>query len=190
MNETGKINQFIEGSSIYLREVRVSDVDGGYYNWLNNTKINRYLETRYFPRSRESLVDYVKSMEGNSGQFFMAICLKEGRSHVGNIKIGPVSWIHRTADIGILIGEESVWGRGVGTEAIELAAEFAFNTLNLNKLTAGCYEVNQGSFKAFSKAGFVKEGQLREQWFCDGRYVDELLLGLTREDWQAQDGKD
>jgi RimJ/RimL family protein N-acetyltransferase len=79
-----------------------------------------------------------------------------------------------------------MWGRGIGHRAIALVCRFAFQQLNLNRLTAGCYARNIGSARAFEKAGFKREGLLPAHWFCDGEYVDEILLGLSNSEWGAR----
>jgi RimJ/RimL family protein N-acetyltransferase len=76
-----------------------------------------------------------------------------------------------------MIGEKNSWGKGYATEAISLLADFAFSKLNLHKLIAGCYEQNQGSLKAFQKAGLEIDGVRRKHWFSNGKYVDVYLLG-------------
>jgi len=174
---------FIEGEQIYLREVRTSDVGEQYYRWLNDPEVTRYLETRYIPRSLQNIREFVERMDGNQDEIFLAICLKEDDRHIGNIKLGPINWIHRFGDVSLLIGEKGCWGKGVGTEAIRVLTAFAFDVLNLNKLRAGCYGDNTASARAFMKAGFVQEGVLKGQWQTEGRLQDELLFGLCREDW-------
>jgi RimJ/RimL family protein N-acetyltransferase len=180
--KTADNTAFITGQQIYLREVRLSDVNENYYRWLNDPEVTRYLETRYIPRSLENIRKYVEAMNGNPDEIFLAICLKKDDMHVGNIKLGPINWIHGFADISLVIGEKAVWGRGIAAEAIRLLSRFAFDVLNLHKLRSGCYEENKGSIKAFLKTGFAQEGALKKQWQVNGKFQDEILLGLCREE--------
>jgi [ribosomal protein S5]-alanine N-acetyltransferase len=171
---------FIEGNKICLREVQLSDVDNGsYYEWLNDSEVNQYLESRFMPNSKERMKKYLSSVDGDSSNILFAIVEKITMKHVGNIKLGPVNWIHRSSDIGLLLGKEN-WGKGFGTEAISLIVDYAFNTLNLNKITAGAYSVNIGSIKAFQKNNFAIEGTLKKQYFYKGSFVDGILLGLVK----------
>ena len=179
MNDSG-VRHFIEGERIYLREVRPSDVNENYYRWMNDPEVTRYLESRFYPNSMERLREYVTSKMGNRDNVFLAIVLKEGDRHIGNIKLGPINWIHRFADVGILIGEKDCWGKGYGTEAIRLVVDYAFRKLNLHRLTAGVYAINQASVRAFLKAGFTEEGRRKSHTYCDGQYVDGILLGIVR----------
>ena len=175
---------FIKGVQIYLREVQISDVNVNYYGWINDPEVTRYLEVRNIPQSPENIKKYVQAMDGNADEIFLAICLREDGHHVGNIKLGPINWLHRFAEVSLVIGEKQFWGKGIGTEAVRLVSHFAFDVLNLHKLKSGCYEENIGSTKAFLKAGFVQEGILKSQWYLNGRHRNEIVLGLCREDFK------
>ncbi len=182
MGSTNEFSYFIEGKKIYLREVRLSDVNEEYYRWMNDSEITRHLESRFHPNSLESLREYVSEKLRDQNNMFLAVILKDGDRHIGNIKLGPINWIHRLADVALLIGAKDCWGKGYGTEAIRLIVNFAFRELNLHKLTAGHYIANAGSGKAYAKNGFVVEGTRRRHRFCDGVYVDTVLMGLLSDD--------
>ncbi|MFB3924413.1 MAG: GNAT family N-acetyltransferase [Syntrophales bacterium] len=187
MSKTGRFKIYMDaplitGKKVYLRGVRPQDVNENYLRWMNDPEVTRFLEIRYMPRSLENIRKFVESMDGNPNEILLAICLKKDGSHVGNIKLGPINRVHRFADVSLVIGEKSARGKGIGTEAISLMSRFAFNVLNIHKLRAGCYSDNKGSAKAFLRAGFMQEGVLKKQWETGGRFQDELLFGLCRED--------
>lgn len=169
---------FITGKHIYLRDVRLSDVNENYYRWMNDPEVIKYIESRFFPVSIEALEEYVKEKDKDKDSIFLAIIYKENQKHIGNIKLGPINRIHRLADIGIIIGEKDYWGKGCAAESIRLISNYAFRTLNLHKLTAGCYKGNVASGKAFEKAGFIKEGVRKAHVFSEGKYQDILQYGL------------
>ena len=182
MSVTDPSPYFLIGKRIGLRDVRPADVNEAYYRWMNEFETTRYLESRFYPNSLESIRQFVQSKVGDPNNVFLAIVRKDNDQHIGNIKLGPIHWIHRYAEIGLLIGEKSCWGQGYASEAIRLVTTYAFERLNLHKVTAGCYADNQGSEKAFLKAGFALEGVRRSHHFCDGAYVDLVLLGRVRPD--------
>ena len=166
------------GERIYLREVRVEDVNQAYYRWMNDREVTRYLESRFFPHSLESLQEFVRKMAADQSHVFLAICLKEDKRHIGNAKLGPINWIHRYADLGLIIGEKDCWGQGYASEVIGCLVSYAFNILDLHKLIAGCYEAHQASLKAFQKNGFRIEGIRKKQYRLDGKYVNAVTMGL------------
>jgi RimJ/RimL family protein N-acetyltransferase len=171
---------YIEGDRIYLRELRLSDVNEDYYRWMNDAEVTQYLESRFSDNSLESIRNYVAGKQGKQDCIFLAIVLKEGNRHIGNIKLEPINRIHSHAELGIIIGSKTVWGKGYATEAIRLAVDYAFHKLNLHRVTAGCYSNNEFSIKAFKKVGFEIEGVRKEHFLSNGRYVDHVLLGITR----------
>jgi ribosomal-protein-alanine N-acetyltransferase len=171
---------FIEGERIYLRGVCLSDADENYYRWMNDDKVTQYLESRFYPHSVESIASYISQVNESSDSVFLAVVAKEKNVHIGNIKIGSINWIHRYADVGIMIGEKAYWGQGLATEAIKLVVDYAFNKLNLRRLEAGCYANNLASIRAFQKAGFTEEGRLKQRYFWNGEYVDRVCLGIIR----------
>jgi len=171
---------FIEGARVFLRPVEQSDVTKEYCSWLNDEQVNQFLETRFVPQTLEMIGQYVEQKTGKTDELFFAICFREDGRHIGNTKIGPINWVHGVADISLFIGEKSLWGQGYATEVIRMMTAYAFDRLNLRKVTAGCYDNNQRSAKAFLKAGFTEEGRLRQQLFSKGEYVDRICLGCIR----------
>jgi RimJ/RimL family protein N-acetyltransferase len=145
---------------------------------MNDPEVTKYLESRFYPNSLESLREYVSKRAADRNSFFLAICLQGEDRHIGNIKVGPIDSNHRFADIGIVVGEKDFWGKGYGSEAIGIVVQYAFEVLNLHKLNAGCYEAQVGSMKAFQKNGFEIEAIRKKHYFCNGSYMDGVLLGL------------
>lgn len=171
---------FLTSPRLYFREVRISDIETGYYKWMNDPEVFRFTETRYKPSSMESLREYILKTNENPSVLFLAMVDKEKQKHIGNIKLGPINNIHRFGDIGIIIGEKDYWGKGLATEAIQAISEFAFKNFGLNKITAGCYENNIGSVKAFEKAGFEIEYIQKKQYLFEGQFISAVRLCLFR----------
>jgi len=172
-----KSNLYIAGKRIYLREIEIADADRYYCDWLNDPQVNKYLESRFKKWSVKQLKSYIRKVKKSKDSIFMAVILKDSNQHIGNIKLGPINPIHGFADMGIIIGEKSSWGKGLGSEAIRLAMNYAFNNLKIHKLTAGVYSNNIASIKAFKKAGFLTEGKREKHYLYNGKYIDAVLFG-------------
>jgi ribosomal-protein-alanine N-acetyltransferase len=154
--------------------------DGPYFEWMQDTEILRYLEARHADRSREGLRRFVDACLRDGNQHLYAIRSREDGRHIGNIKLS-VDPLHGRGDIGIVVGDRQVRGRGLGTLAIRALSRFAFAELDLAKLTAGCYAPNVASQKAFERAGFVVEAVRPSHYVCDGERVDGLFLARLRD---------
>lgn len=93
--------------------------------------------------------------------------------------MGPIDRNHNTAEIGIMIGDQDAWGQGIGTAAVQLVMDIAREDLSLRRITAGCYKSNVGSWKAFTKAGFVIEAERPKHFLLDGLPESLLLMGCN-----------
>lgn len=174
-------NLKLESERIYLKLMEDKDINKSYLSWINDPAVNRFLESRFKKWTLRNLRKYVNDMQNNRDSLFFAIILKDRGRHIGNIKIGHINRIHKFADIGILIGDKSCWGKGYAKEAIKLVADYAFRSLKLHKLTAGAYATNAGSVKAFRKAGFSIEGVRLKHYRESAGYVDCVLMGCINE---------
>lgn len=178
---------FLDGSLVYLREVREEDVDDSYYKWMNDPEINQYMETRFYPQGKTCILQYVQEHANKPMEPWFAICLQKDDRHIGNVKLGPINFYHRTADISYFIGEKECWGRGYATEAIGLVVRYAFDTLGLYKLNAGTYAGNMGSQTVLKKNHFQQEAHFRKEAICTKNGIcqreDVFRFGLLREDY-------
>jgi len=120
-------------------------------------------------------------MNNNNDNYLLGIFLNENNNHIGNIKVGPVDFDQSNAFVGLIIGEKQLWGKGYATEAIELATNFAFKELQLSKLFAMLCDDNQGSYKAFSKAGYAEIKRLRKFNTNENKYIDEIIVEISNE---------
>ena len=148
----------LKSQRIVLRSLQASDINSTYLGWLNDPLVSQYLETRFVPQTLDSIQAYWESNRDNPLSPWFAICSRSDNLHIGNIKLGPINWIHRKADLGLFIGNRTFWGQGYATEAIALLRDWAFRELDLQKLNAGVYACNPASRRAFEKSGFEIAG--------------------------------
>ena len=175
---------FLIGEKIYLRGLERSDLEGAYFQWLNDYDITKHLESGIFPNSMEAMEKYFDSIKQSPDNIFLAIIERETDRHIGNIKIGNINWVRRVADIGWLIGEKDAWGKGYGTEALKLVVDYCFRRLNLHKVFAGIAAPNLASKKMCEKVGFSLEATLRKEAYVNGEYCDVMYFGLLREEYK------
>ena len=166
----------LAGKKIYLRDVKLSDVNKNYIKWMNDKYINQFMETRFRPHTLSDIQTFVNQMMESDNVLFLAIVDIEINYHIGNIKLGPISKYHQRGDISFFIGEKDYWGKGIASEAVSLLTDYGLNQLNLIKICAGSYSNNIGSIKVFEKLGFIKEGILKKQFYSDGDMVDEICF--------------
>lgn len=173
-----KLDYPLTSENLTLRTLTTADASESYLAWLSDPDVNRYLEVRFLPPCTvDELARFITETNDSVHSLMLGIFLRSNDRHVGNIKLGPIDWHHATGDIGLLIGDKQEWGKGHASIAISLLVEYAFTQLGIAKLTAGCYSENEGSRRAFLKAGFIEEGRRISQWLVGATRQDGILLG-------------
>ncbi len=166
----------IRGSRLLLRAISPDEVTPEYVAWMNDPEVVRYLESRGTVQTAETVRRFVETANQSPDDRLFGIFLADTGRHIGNIKIGGINRRHGFADVGLLIGDRREWGKGYAAEAIALATRFAFEELGLVKLTAGVYEPNVASLRAFLRAGYREAGRLRLHRVSEGGRVDQIIM--------------
>ena len=173
------------GQKIYLRALEVEDIEHC-LRWFNDPLITKHLESDRVPLDRKSQIERMEQTRKDPKQVVMAICKDDNDLHIGNVGLHNISLIDRTAKIDVVIGERTLHHKGFGSEAIRAMCSYGFKTLNLNRLYLRVKSSNHHAIGCYKKCGFVEEGTLREHSFEDGEYVNLVLMGLLREEWETQ----
>ena len=178
---------FMVGKNLYLRGLEKSDLEGDYFQWLNDQDVTKYLDSGNFPNTIENMEEFYRNTALSGNNVIFAIVDLESDKHIGNIKLGPINWISRISPVGIMIGDKTYWGKNYGTESLELVLNHAFNKLNLHKITLGVVAKHDAATKAYEKAGFKIEGRAKSQFYLDGEYFDTVYMGILREEFMSRD---
>ena len=171
---------FIQGEGIYFRELRRSDLDGDWYKWLNNPIITAYQNKGIFPNTFEKQLDYFNKVNSSKNDVVLAIIENSSEKHIGNVGLHKIDWVHRSAELGILIGDKSSWGKKYGKKAWELITNYGFNVLNLHRIYALVMKDNIASSKCALASNFVKEGCISDVLYKNGKYNDLIYYNRIR----------
>jgi len=154
----------LDSERLHLRPLKQGDCNETYLQWLEDENINQYLETRWSKQTIDAIWQFVESVNQSQHSFLFAIEDKATKTHIGNIKLGPINPNHGYADISYFIGDRDSWGKGFATEAIQTVTEFGFKELKLEMIQAGVYSSNVGSAKALLKSGYEEQGRLKNKF--------------------------
>jgi RimJ/RimL family protein N-acetyltransferase len=113
-----------------------------------------------------------------------AISLRTTGALIGTTGLHRITWRHRHAWSGIILGERTAWGHGYATEAIRLRTRYAFLELGLEKVLTSVYSGNAASRRVLEKVGYRECGRLRRNRFFAGEWHDEWLGEILREEWK------
>jgi RimJ/RimL family protein N-acetyltransferase len=85
----------------------------------------------------------------------------------------------------IVLGERSVWGKGLGLAVLRAVLSHGFDRLGLRKVTSDYLESNKGSRIIHHRAGFTVEGRARQDRWRRGQWVDRVFLSILSEEFRA-----
>jgi len=176
------------GTHAHLRALTADDAPVC-ARWFNDQALTGHMNKGVFPNTLAQQVEHLEKMQRSRADVQLGIVMADGGRLIGTVGIHKIDTTHRHGDISIVIGDTSVQGKGLASEAIGLMVAHGFEKLNLHKLTAGMWAGNAGSRRAFEKNGFVLEGTLRQSFWQGDRWVDEYRLGLLRDEWMAAQGE-
>lgn len=179
----------IYGNRVRLRGVERSDLSQ-FKDWLNDPEVIEGLAL-YLPLSladEEQWFEEVSKRDGAVKPLAIEIQDGEGWRLAGNMSFFNLEWTNRCAELGIFIGDKSIWNKGYGTESMCLMLQHGFETLNLHRIYLRVYSTNPRARRSYEKAGFVLEGTLREAVYRHGKYADIHVMSVLRSEWSAAEG--
>jgi len=169
----------------YLRGLRESDLDGRWPEWFNDPLVTKFQAKGYYPNTRETQRAYFENIAASRTDVVLAIVDRSNDKHIGNVGLHQIDPIHRTAVLGIVIGEPSAWGRGIGARSWRAITNYGFEILDLHKICATVIDGNEASLQCALKAGYEIEGRQAKQIYKNGSHRDLIHVGLLKEKWKA-----
>jgi len=173
----------LRGARCSVRKWRAADAES-IVRHANNINVARNLRDRFpHPYTRADAKAFLRRIVRDEAAMNFAIEV-EGEA-VGAIGFTIGADIERfSAEIGYWLGE-SLWGRGIVTEALVMITDHAFDRFNLLRLFALPFADNPASVRVLEKAGYLKEGCLRASAVKFGQVRDQLLYSRTNDRWRG-----
>ena len=177
----------MEGKLVRLRAYEKSDLDA-VMKWVNEEEVTDLLggDLLVYPVSSLAEEKFVEAAANPSDKqkTFVIETLNNPR-YIGGISFNVINWLNRSAGLGIVIGDKSLWGKGYGSDAMRVLMRLAFDKMNLHRLWLHVHDHNPRAIKSYEKCGFRREGVLREDHFARGRYHDTIVMGLLESEYRA-----
>ncbi len=173
------------GEKVVLRGLELHDAKE-LHKYVNDWEVRQYLGM-FYPFSEIEEEEFVKNSwerRKNGTDFIFGICEKESGQLIGTIGLHKVDWKNRNAELGIAIWKKEYWGRGYGTDAIKTLLKYAFHELNLHRVYLRVYDFNKRALRCYEKAGFKKEGVMREAFWRNGEWHDTILMSILQNEFK------
>ncbi len=174
-------NPFLIGKLVYLRAPEPGDE-------INIAISENHPDPREnlfyaFPTSIGNQLDKLTREHTNPDTIVLVICTRERDQVIGKTAFYRIDWVGRMAVYYLAISETANWQKGYGSEVTRLMIEYAFNTLNLNRIQLHVFKNNKAAIRVYENAGFVIEGTLREAMYHKGGFCDFYVMGLLRKEY-------
>lgn len=164
-----------------------------YVGWLNDPLVVRYSEQRHNTHTLATCEAYWRSFAGTPSLLW-AIVVPGGVSgdetnalcHIGNIS-ASIDMVNSVADVGIMIGERSVWNQGYGVEAWKAVCRHLLCDRGLRKISAGTLSVNTAMLGIMRRSGMLEDGRRTGQFLFEGQAVDVVYAALFADKYQLAD---
>ena len=179
-----------EGELVHLLAPEPQLAAGMHSRWMRDSEFVRLLDT---DPARLLSVDKNKEWfeknlveEQKDDELFLLIRTLEDDRTIGLIGLDGIRWTHGDAWVGIGLGEREYWGKGYGTDAMRILLRYAFEELNLHRLSLSVFEYNPRAIRSYEKVGFIVEGSARQFLNRDGQRYDMIFMGILREEWERR----
>ena len=150
--------------------------------WSNDAEL-RKLTGEIAPISQADAEKFYKELRSDQNRIWYTIVLKRENRVIGEAGLLRMFKPWRNTDMTIIIGEKDQRGKGHGKEAGHLLLTYAFQHLGFHRISVGVVGFNKKAIKFWKSLGFKKEGIRREEYFCDNKYSDFILMSILENEY-------
>ena len=162
---------------LIFRKPTLNDVDE-LFRLKNNEKAAYLLGGIFSDYTYEDIRNWIDFHNNNGKETLFVIYDNSMGKLIGHVGLYKIDTVAKKAEDGILIADDNSRGKGYGTLCTSVMVAYAFDTLNLHKVTAEVLSENIASASMFKKCGFKVDGLLRDDCFKNGRYYDVLVMSV------------
>ncbi|MEU4700118.1 GNAT family N-acetyltransferase [Nonomuraea dietziae] len=165
------------GELVTLRPVGPEHV-AGLLEGVRDPELQRLTGSHAGADEPAALAQWYATRKDHADRLDLAVCHDD--EYVGEIVLNELDADNLSCNLRIMLTRP---GRGFGTEAIRLVLDHAFATTPLHRVSLGVYAFNERALHVYKKVGFVQEGVLRDALLWEGRWHDEIVMSVLREEW-------
>ncbi len=174
----------IKGDRINLRKLKKSDAES-IQKHAKDKEISRYtiLPHPYKLKHAQDFINLTHKKMRKKESYEFGIELKVTKKIIGMMGLINIDFENKKAEVGYWLGKK-YWKQGLTTESLKLILKFGFRELKLEKIYAKVMCPNMASANLLKKNGFKLEGKLRKNTLKNGKFMDDLIYGLLKEEWK------
>ena len=150
---------------------------GQLFVWMNDVEAAK-LDLAFRPTDWITFKTWLDELGRSSNQLVFAIRKLFEPQIIGFVIYKNIQFVHRSADIGVRIGAEADRGKGYGKKALALAVQYAWNHLNLRRLSLTVFAHNARAIASYRAVGFQEEGCFKDGAYIDGEWIDVVPMAM------------
>lgn len=175
---------FIKVGEFTLRRPEPKDVDALYF-YRNDPRVASLLGGFNRGYTKNDLVEWIEHHRKTRTDLVWIIADAEDNC-VGHCGLYQIDFRNGTAETAICIAPEGIRSKGLGSGIVQAIVNYAFQHMNLRRISARYLETNLRSAQTAEKIGFVREGVDREAEYRDGNYVNMIRMALLKNEWKPE----
>jgi RimJ/RimL family protein N-acetyltransferase len=172
---------------VVLRAIEPKDAER-LYNYRNDWEVIRHLGGFSAGYSLANLREWVTVHKNRNDEILWTIADAQNDECVGHVGLYQIDGRLRKGQFAIMIGDRELWGKGLGTRVTEAVVSWAFEQLNLHKVTLQVLRNNERAIRIYELLGFQTEGILRDEQFREGKFIDLILMAVFEDQWRIHHG--
>jgi RimJ/RimL family protein N-acetyltransferase len=169
------------GQKVLLRALKRSDLERQ-WEFENDPELWYWDGGIPKPSSLEILMADFEKIANNKDSVEFSIEAED--KYIGHCSLHSFDEVGRNCQLSVEIGDKNYQGRGYGREAVRLLLDYAFVHRNLNRVYLYTHSENERAIRAYQACGFVEEGRMRQQAWIRGHFVDTLIMGILKSDYE------
>jgi RimJ/RimL family protein N-acetyltransferase len=155
-----------------------------YARWTRDSEYLRFLDSDPArPATAKHFREHIEQRLERPNNFGFAVRTLADDRLIGFVALWLWSWPDANAGVGIGMGDPDYRGKGYGTDTMQVALRYAFNELNVDRVTLQAAAHNARGIRSYQKAGFVLVGHERELDLRDGQRNGVVTMTATRDTW-------
>lgn len=171
------------GQFTYLRAIEKEDLSL-LMKWRNNPKLRKFFRETDEINSLNQKKWFELISEKNLNHKMFAIVKKETNELMGVCGLCYIDWINRSADFSIYLGYDDIYIDDVySVDAANMMRDYGFDILNLYRLWAEIYSIDEQKKKFFDILNFKFDGEFRETYWYEGKWHNSLFYSYLKKEY-------
>lgn len=180
-----KYKQTWEKDGYILRPFQAGDVEAYYQQGFAapDPEVHRLTGGDPLSFTHDKVIAYFQACLHADDRHDLLLLSPEGRI-IGESVVNEIDWAARCGNFRIAIFHSADCGRGIGSWAVRMTRDFAFEELKLHRLELDVFSFNPRAVRAYEKAGFRHEGVRRDAIWDGTAYGDDILMAILEDEWR------